>query len=84
MSPCYYREQIFPLAKILLQARENVLGFFCFVLLGFFNAEIEIGLKCFLDLMLLVIDETMKMKEEIIRDCWVFKGDLQTKGNPRD
>jgi len=52
--------------------------------LGLFHAEIEIGLKCSLDLMLLVIDETMKMKEEILRDCWVFKGDLQTKGNPRD
>lgn len=48
-------------------------------MLGFFHAEIEIGLKCSVDLMLLVIDETMKMKEEIIKDCWVFKGDLQTK-----
>lgn len=34
--------------------------------------------------MLLVIDETMKMKGEITGDCWVFKGDLQKKGNPRD
>lgn len=37
-----------------------------------FRVEIAIGLKCSLDFMLLVRDETMKMKEEIIRDCWVF------------
>lgn len=49
-----------------------------------FHTEIEIGLKCSLDLMLLIIDEAMKMKAEITRDCWVFKGDLQRRGNPRD
>lgn len=44
-----------------------------------FQTEIGTGLKYCLDLMLLIIDETMTMKEEIIQDRQVFKGDLLTK-----